>query len=880
MNFKRVIVLLIAVLSVIQLNATHLVGGTMTYECLGNNVYKIKLTIYRDCSPGTTGFDDLASISIFNGANNSILHNEFVSFQSVELVPIIINNPCLISPPTVCVEKAEYEFIKVLPSIPGGYNISYQRCCRNGNAVNILTPGSMGATYTVHIPESNIADCNNSPTFNNPPPTVMCQGYEFTYDLSATDVDGDSLVYLFSDPINGGTETLPNPSPALSPPYTNIPWSAGYSTNNQINSNPQFTLDPLTGFLVGTPLSQGFYTFCIKVEEYRDGVFVDFIYRDFILVITNCQSNTVANFPAQNNFCDGLALNFNNTSLNSTYFYWDFGDPTVISDTSNLSLPSYTYQNSGIYTVMLVANPGYFCEDTIYRQFEIFPEIQPNYITPLNQCLLNNQFNIKGTGNFDANGVLTWGVSNTSTIQNFGQDSIQVSYLDTGFQVISFTVENHGCVETFTDSVYVHPNPIANFQNQTTFCNGLTYDFTNQSINASTYNWDFGDVTTATNFSQLEHPNYTYADTGSYTVTLIASQMDLCYDTAYNNFHILPNLSTRFIPDTLCFNNHQFDLSVVGNHNFSATYLWNFSSTAMASNTITEHVQISYPDTGNYAVTLTVNNYGCTFIYTDTLGVYPNPIPQFSVDTNLGCQPLLIHFYDSSYSYSEPTYFWSFGDNNASSLQNPTHVYVNSGVFDVSLTVITDSFCVDTVTLHINNLITVNPKPKASFTISTLETYFMNHLIELEDKSEELYQEFDMGDGTYFMDRNVSYEYADTGHFNVAQIVTNQYECSDTTIKTIWVKPDLLVFVPNSFTPNNDGLNDVFLPKIRGIVNYSLTIYDRWGEQIFKSNNLLHGWDGSYKGNICKSEVYNWIIKVKTVDFLTPTYRGHINLIK
>ena len=874
----RYILLLFVLVFTLQLKANHLVGGTMSYECLGNNIYKISLTIYRDCSSGTA-FDTQAPIAIYD-VNNTLVSNQLANFPGSSNVPIIINNPCLIAPQNVCVEKAEYEAIVNLPPSPGGYTVVYQRCCRNSNAVNINNPGAMGSTYKVHIPEQNLAVCNSSPTFNNAPPTVMCEGYRFSYDLSATDIDGDSLVYLFADPINGGSTATPAPSPPASPPYSNIPWAAGFSTNNQINSNPQFTIDPSTGFLIGTPLNQGFYTFSIKVQEYRNGVFLDEIYRDFILVITNCQSNTIADFPVQTNYCDGLALNFNNTSTNSTYFYWDFGDLSTLSDTSNLSLPSYTYADTGVYNVMLVANPGYFCADTIFRQFEIYPKILPSFNSITDTCLNNNEYHIKGLGNYDGNGVLTWSYSGQTTSQNFTPDSIQVNFLDTGNQVITFTITDNGCVETYKDSVYIYPNPVADILSQSIYCDGLAYDFTNLSTHATSFFWDFGVNSIQSDTSLLYSPLYLYPDTGIFEVTLVASQMNLCYDTINKFFNLKEDLNVKFLPDTLCFINNLFTLDVIGNQNSLATYFWDLGSFANISTSTNPQVQITFQDTGFYPISLTVDNYGCTFTYVDTLGVYPNPIPLFSIDTNLGCQPLLINFYDSSYLYSSASYLWDFGDNSSSTQQNPNHIYSSPGIFDVSITVITDSFCVDTVTLKLNNIITVNPKPIANFSVNTTEIYFMNHVIELTDLSNELYQEFNMGDGTLFLDEHVFYEYNDPGYYDVFQIVTNQFQCSDTSIKTIWIKPDLLVFVPNAFTPNNDGLNDIFSPKVSGIIDYNLNIFNRWGELIFTSNNMLNGWDGSYQNIACQEEVYTWVLKIKTVDYLTPTYRGHISLIR
>ena len=106
-------------------------------------------------------------------------------------IPVTINNPCLQAPPNVCVEEAVYTVNVNLPPIAGGYNIAYQRCCRNQSIVNLTNPSSEGSTYYVAIPESALSSCNSSPYFNEFPPLALCIGEELVFDHSATDPDGD-----------------------------------------------------------------------------------------------------------------------------------------------------------------------------------------------------------------------------------------------------------------------------------------------------------------------------------------------------------------------------------------------------------------------------------------------------------------------------------------------------------------------------------------------------------------------------------------------------------------------------------------------------------------------------------------------------------------
>lgn len=857
---------------------SHLVGGTMYYECLGNNSYKITLIVYRDCN-SSTYFDDLANIASFD-ANGNLFGTYTSSFTAAESVPIVINNPCLTSP-NVCIEKSEYELIVDLPPSTGGYDVVYQRCCRNSNAINIINPSSAGSTYMVHIPGTNDAPCNNSPIFNNPPPTIMCIGYEFNYDLSATDPDGDSLYYSFSTPINGGTTNDPAPNPPSAPPYSNITWNGGYSTSYQIDGNPQFIIDSETGELSGTPINTGFYTFCISVKEYRNGVFINEIYRDFLLIITNCQSNTVVNFPAQTEFCNGLTINFSNTSINSPTYFWDFGDLSTTADTSILENPTYTYPDTGTYNVMLVANPGYFCADTIFHKYKVYPEINASFDSQPDQCLPGNSYTFDVQGNYDSDAIINWDFENFASPTSSNTPSTQISFSNSGVHTITLTIQDNGCTSSYSDVVNIYEYPTADFPEQTIFCNGLTVQLENNSTHANTYFWNFGDSSTNADTSITDTSSYTFSTPGEYNITLIANQHNLCYDTVSHPYNVFSSLLGSFnSSNSQCLSDNLFTLNASGNFDSEATINWNFGSFASLSNTFEDSVQVSFSVPGAHVVTMDIMEYGCSLSYSDTLMVFPNLTPTFSLTPEEGCQPFSVHFEDTTSSWTSINYLWNFGDGTISTEISPIHLYQDSGKFNVSLTLYTDSGCIDTASLFIPNLITVHPKPTSKFEVTPYETYFLNHVITATDLSDTYQQEFNFGDGSIFTDSNVNYSYLDTGHYELSQIVTTEYGCTDTSSQKIWIKPDFLFFAPNAFTPNNDGTNEIFLPEVYGIIEYELEIYNRWGKRIFYSDNLDTGWDGSYKNTPCPDGIYTWKIKVKTIDYLLHTEIGNINLIR
>ena len=179
--------------------ATHIIGGEIIYKYLGNNNYQITLKVYRDCNTGQAPFDDPAVLGVFNSAG-ALLSTISMGGPAITYIQPNLNNPCITVPPDVCVEQAIYTSTQNLPSISGGYQIVYQRCCRNGTIVNILDPGNVGSTYIAKIPDVSVTGTNSSPYFNYFPPIAICEGMPLVFNHSATDPDGDQLVTLARKP--------------------------------------------------------------------------------------------------------------------------------------------------------------------------------------------------------------------------------------------------------------------------------------------------------------------------------------------------------------------------------------------------------------------------------------------------------------------------------------------------------------------------------------------------------------------------------------------------------------------------------------------------------------------------------------------------------
>ena len=277
----------------------------MNYTCLGNNLYEIELIVFRDCENGVPYFDDPAYIGIYN--NNVLVDEAEIIWQMVDdTLDPILNGPCFVKPPDVCVHTSRYlDTVELLP-IAGGYTLMYQRCCRNGTINNIVEPLSTGATFSITISEKAMEECNSNAKFKTWPPIYICVNEPIYYDHSAIDPDGDSIVYKMCTPLVGASTMNPYPEPSEQIVPIPVTWNPPYNENNMLGGVP-LQIDPHTGLLTGVPNTIGQFVVGICVEEYRDGELISETRRDFQYNIGVC-SEITASILAPAVQCDDLSV--------------------------------------------------------------------------------------------------------------------------------------------------------------------------------------------------------------------------------------------------------------------------------------------------------------------------------------------------------------------------------------------------------------------------------------------------------------------------------------------------------------------------------------------------------------------------------------------
>ena len=272
------------------------------------------------------------------------------------------------------------------------------------------------------------------------------------------------------------------------------------------------------------------------------------------------------------------------------------------------------------------------------------------------------------------------------------------------------------------------------------------------------------------------------------------------------------------------------------------------------------------------------------------------PVPEFSGTPLAGCTPLTVQFnYLSTINpWTIGKWEWNFGDGNIGGDKDPVHQYVLPGKYDVKLKVISDAGCEKEILKreYIESYIvpTANFISKPALALLSVPTIeFLNRTTNETPQTTYLwnfgdYEQYTAGGGSSTQ-KDPSFKYSDTGHYQVRLIVSNEFGCSDTASREVVILPDVIVYIPNAFTPDKTGPveNNVFRVYVEGVMSFEFKVYDRWGQLMYESNNFeTNGWPGTYLGStdMAPMDVYIYTVKVKGLDGLDYKYSGSVSLLR
>jgi len=299
---------------------------------------------------------------------------------------------------------------------------------------------------------------------------------------------------------------------------------------------------------------------------------------------------------------------------------------------------------------------------------------------------------------------------------------------------------------------------------------------------------------------------------------------------------------------------------------------------------------------GSVILTITTDPIGVCPIATEDIlvTIHPIPVADFSAINRKGCAPLNVNF---NSTVTKPTtglsYLWDFGDvtsgvNNISTLPNPSHLYDKKGLYTVTLKIFTDKGC-DT-TIIFTNYVEVYEVPVAKFisdpdrftTVALPKFKFLNQ--STPDGNLFYLWNFGTGNPTDTSNKkNPIFTYpSDTATYRVMLSITTDKGCVDTVGGTVIIGPDITVFIPNAFTPDGSGplKNDRFFVTAQGFINFQISIFNRWGEMMYQSQDIKDGWDGKYRSIDAQQDVYIYKVRLTSYSGNVYYYNGTITLLR
>ena len=571
---------------------------------------------------------------------------------------------------------------------------------------------------------------------------------------------------------------------------------------------------------------------------------------------------------------------------------------TVTTTNSNCNLPDgsatvvasggvggYSYLWTDGQTTATATNliPGTYC--VIVTDLNgCFDSICVTVISPpgVTATISNTPVTCNGFCDGTASITTSLGVAPYTYLWNNGQTNLTATGLCSGSYTCTVTDAN-GCFFNASTTITQPTIIIIDVIPPSTICIGQSVTL-NASANGG---HPLGGYTFDWTSPAFNGPSYSVSPTTTTTYTVIATDSAGCVSLTPQTVTITVNAPLAVIASpnvSICPGGNTTLTSIASGGDGSYTFNWMPGAGSASS------FNVSPASTTSYTITVTD---GCTTLPASaiiTVTILPLPVIAFSPNVTSGCFPTCITFTNSTTiaGGAIASWNWDLGDGTTSVLQNPTtHCSYTAGTYDITLTAITTGGCSSTST--INNMITIFPQPVAQFTFGPQPTTTETPTINFTDLSIDATNwVWNFGDATNLFQPNSSNQmnpfhiYGDTGQYCVTLIVQSIGGCPDTTINCLRIEPEYTFYIPNAFTPNGDEMNNIFAPKGQNIVDFTMRIFDRWGNMIFNSNSINDGWNGKFQnmGLVVQEDVYVYNIEIKDNLGNKHQYIGHVTIVK
>lgn len=845
---KKYLFVLITFLSSFVAKSAHITGGEMIYNYLGpaatpnTNYYSVTLRLFRDDNcVNCAVMPPNVSIGIYNNDNNERVGGFFnVERSSLTQAPLNTLPSCITNPPNLVYSVGLYTFLIELPINANGYTISYQTCCRVDGIMNV--PNSVGATYAAVIPGTNRVPTtaqDNSARFSTGI-SVICFNKPFTLDFSATDPDGDSLVYNLCDAYGGGAAQNASFASPAPPPYNFLNYTNGFTGTAPLGSGS--SINSQTGIISGIAPDAGRYVVSVCVQSFDRATrrLKGEHKKDFIVTVAPCDFAGAQLQPSYLS-CDGFTFNFenlNNSPLNQTYF-WDFGDGV----TSNLPNPTHTYTVAGVYNLKLVVNRGGSCSDSTISPLRVFPGFFPgiNDNTPI--CKDRPvSFNDATTANYGLVNSWKWDFGNTAATNDTSRvRNPSYTYTTAGnYDVRLIVGSDRGCLDTIVKTIRIVDRPAFSITNDTLICSIDT-------LQLNAVSSDVGSIVWSPNYMINNVNSFTPLVSPDVTTTYIARFSDPsgCAAEDTVTVRVVNTVTLMSLADTtICLT----DSIVLRTNSDALQYSWSPTET-LSDPTIAQPTAIPVNPTTTYTVIGTIGK--CTSQDQVTIRTVPYPDANAGLDTTIcfGNSVQLQATGGSSYQWSPVRFL------NATNIPNPV------------------SLAPRATTQYVVRVNDVLGCPKPSFDTVIVNVAQIVADAGPADTSVVLGQPLQLtATGSNNFSWTPSTWLNNPTIFNPLALpqddisyvvrVSNDQGCFDLdTIRVRVFKIDPDILVPTAFSPNRDGNNEIFKPIPIGIRSLDFfRVYNRWGQLIYTTGQIGAGWDGTYGGAEQGPGTYVWYV--------------------
>jgi gliding motility-associated-like protein len=828
-----------------------------------------------DCNSTASQRDGQVFLGVFNSRTGERIRTETIPKSAEETLDKNSFSPCLNSPPRVCFLILRYDLVIDLPDNPDGYSLTVQRCCRITGIVNVSgNSGNIGVSYTNTIPgviNGTDYSKNSSPVFAQKDTAIVCFNSPFTFDFSATDADGDQIIYSFCSGSIGGGSGSPIPNPPTAPPYASVPYNPSYPGNSPLGL--AVTIDPNTGIIRGTaPGVTGQFVVAVCANEYRNGVLIGSTKKEIHITVAGC-SISAAELKPNYITCNGTTLSFQNESSNSsiTSYFWDFGVAGINSDTSSSPTPTYDFLNSGrdsgTFTVKLVVATSGGCKDSATTIVKVYPDLRVNFNAAGN-CFLNPYtFQDVSTNKYGSIVERRWNFGdNSSTLDTASAKDTAWTYTNSGTVQVKLYVKNSfGCADSVTKTLTILDKPILSLAFKDTLICSIDTLRLSANIGSGIINWTptAGPNENRILFKNTASPLVYPRDTTRY---LIRVEDNGCISQDTVTVNVLQFIDVDAGMDTTICQTDQIVLSPIS---YALSYLWTASTGEVVDPVKNPLVQPV--STTKYLVTANLGK--CQDRDSVVIKVVPYPRVNIGQDTTIcfGSRIKLSALVVGSVFTWSPTI----------SLLNERTLTPLAGPSDTTqyILLVSDTLgCPKTVidTVQINVLPPIDADAGKDTTLAPGQA----HQLQASGGTQYFWTP-----ATGLSNVNIPNPIVTLDN-SVDSVIYRVYvadgPCVRSDLVTIRISnlgPDIIV--PSGFTPNGDGKNDLARPITPGIAQLKyFIIFNRLGETIYTTSVIGEGWDGTYKGQNQAPGTY--IYQAEGLDFRGNTIfrKGTIVLIR